>query len=110
MELINMITDKREEYKVLSGAGAAQLKDEVGTVIKVDKICQHVTERDGEDVVCTSILDTEGIVHQSLSPTIDKCCQNLVQIFGLDGIPGLEVVISEGTSNSGRNFLTLEVV
>lgn len=109
MELISTVTSKEEQYKIRSGAGANQMKDYVGTVLGVDKIDQYTTTREnGEEAVCTSIITKDGDVYQSLSPTVDKCCKTLFETFG-EEINTVNVLISEGKSKGGRDFLVLEL-
>lgn len=109
MELISTVTSKVEQYKIRSGAGARQMKDYINTMLEIDKIDQYVTTRDnGEEAVCTSIITKDGYVYQALSPTIDKCCKTLFETFG-EEINTVNVLISEGKSKGGRDFLVLEL-
>lgn len=109
MELISTVTSKADQYKIRSGAGARQMQDCVNTVVGIDKIDQYITTRsNGEEAVCTSIITKDGDVYQSLSPTIDACCKKLFEIFG-EEINTVNVVITEGTSKGGRDFLILEL-
>lgn len=109
MDLIVTNNDKFLQYRVSTGSDVIQLKDSVGKMINIKDIIQNkTTNQDGEDVIATSIVDRDGNVYQTLSPTVSDCCRSMYTIFG-DEWGHIELIaeVVEKKSNSGNRFLSL---
>lgn len=110
-ELVRTTEDRAIAYKAISGAGAKQIKDCEGKEIVIKEVYQTeaVRKDTGEGAVLTAIIDTEGQVYQTMSPTFDECVRKLYDIFGSD-ICGLTVKVSTGVSKGGREFFQAELI
>lgn len=113
MELICTSQDKKLQYQVMSGTDVIQMKDCVGKEINMMEIIQsNTTNQDGEDVICTSLVDADGSVYQTLSPTVADNVQSLWRIFKeeIEAHQGVKVLIIEKKSNKGNRFLSLSLL
>lgn len=113
MELICTSTDKKLRYRVMSGTDVIQMKDCVGKEINIMDIIQsQTTNQDGEDAICTSLVDADGTVYQTLSPTVSDNVQSLYQIFKeeFESRTGIHVSVIEKKSNKGNRFLSLSLM
>lgn len=103
--------DEMLRYSVETGADAVQMKDAVGTEIDVAEIFQYPIEKEGDVSTCTSLVNNDGVVYQTLSPTVDDCVKSIWRIWGERwSAINIKVRITEGKSNNNRKFLTLKVV
>ena len=112
MELINTTDDKYLRYQVETGSNTVQMKDCVGKQIMIQHILQNMTtNQDGEDKVATTLIDTDGLGYQTLSPTVADCCEVLYRIFREKIESGeMMVEIEEKKSKGGNRFLSLKAI
>lgn len=116
--MIKTTQDKKKIYKAMTVAGTA-MDRQVGREFTIEDVVQFETDatRKSEDgfeseitAVATSIFATDGTMYTTISPTVDKCLANLAEVFGEDGLKGLNIRIVNGVSNSGRKFLQLDLI
>ena len=105
MEIIKKSKDfnTREMYKLTKGE-TVSLQKAVGVTIEVDAYLEYSdTNTKGEDVEILAILDKEGQVYTTISQTFKQSFYEIVEIFGMDGLP--PVIVTEGQSNAGRRYI-----
>lgn len=103
--------DELLRYLVETGTDAIQMKDAVGDEIDVAEIFQYPVEKEGVVSTCTSLVSNDGLVYQTLSPTVDDCVKSIWRIWGERWRSiNIRVKFSEGSSNNNRKFLNLRVV
>lgn len=66
------------------------------------------TDKDGNAVTVTALMDKNGSIYTTISATIANSVELLSKILDEDG--EAEVVVNESTSNGGRKFFMLEVL
>lgn len=109
-ELIVTTNDKKLSYRALTGVGAKEMPKCVGDSFIIKEIIQgEVVKQDGETAVLSCILTTHGDIYQTLSPTVNDNINVIMQVFDISQ-DEVEVKITEGKSNNGRDFLQLEVI
>lgn len=113
-DLINTTTDKMMLYNARTVNGK-QMQDFVGDEFSVTDIVQYETERkntkEPELGICTVLFTVEGDMYTTMSPTVNDCVQNLVEIFGVPSAEHpIKVQIASGTSKSDREFLQLKAI
>lgn len=83
-DLINTTTDKMMLYNARTVNGK-QMQDFVGDEFSVTDIVQYETERkntkEPELGICTVLFTEEGEMYTTMSPTVNDCVQNLVEIL-----------------------------
>lgn len=109
--LVRTTEDRVIAYKAISGAGAKQIKDCKGMEFTIKEVFQTegVRKDTGEEAILTAIIDSDGQVFQTMSPTFAESVEKLYEIFG-DDISGLPVKVSTAISKSGREFFQLELL
>lgn len=95
--------------KELFNAKASGQKIEKGLQIDVVNVGSYDdTDKDGNPVVVSVLVDKNGSVFTSISKTINETLDMLDDIIMDEGHAIVEV--SESTSNSGRKFYQLMIV
>lgn len=94
--------------KELFNAKASSQKIEKGLQIDVVNVGTYAdTDKDGNPVAVSVLVDKEGSVFTSISKTINDVLDMLEDIISDDGHALVEVC--ENTSNSGRKFYQLMI-
>lgn len=95
--------------KELFNAKASGHKIEKGLQIDVVNVGSYAdTDKDGDPVEVTVLVDKNGSVFTSISKTVNEAIEMLEDIISDDGHAVVEVC--ENTSNSGRKFYQLMLV
>lgn len=95
--------------KELFNAKASGQKIENGLQIDVVNVGTYAdTDKDGNPVNVSVLVDESGTVYTSISKTINETLDMLEDIISDEGHAVVE--ICENTSNSGRNFYQLMLV
>lgn len=95
--------------KELFNAKASGHKIEKGLQIDVVNVGSYAdTDKDGNEVNVSVLVDKDGLVFTSISKTINESLDMLADIISDDGHAFVEVC--ENTSNSGRKFYQLKLV
>lgn len=95
--------------KELFNAKASGQKIEKGLQIDVVNVGSYAdTDKDGEPVEVSVLVDKNGSVFTSISKTVNEILDMLEDIISDDGHAVVEVC--ENTSNSGRKFYQLMLV
>lgn len=95
--------------KELFNAKASGQKIEKGLQIDVVNVGSYAdTDKDGNPVEVSVLVDTSGAVFTSISKTVAEALDMLEDIISDDGHAVVEVC--ENTSNAGRKFYQLMLV
>ena len=95
--------------KELFNAKSSSQKIEKGLQIDVVNVGSYEdTDKDGNLVTVSVLVDNEGVVFTSISKTISEALDMLEDIISEDGHAYVE--ICENTSNNGRKFYQLMLV
>lgn len=95
--------------KELFNAKASGQKIEKGLQIDVVNVGSYAdTDKDGDPVEVSVLVDKNGSVFTSISKTVNETLDMLEDIISDDGHAAVEVC--ENTSNSGRKFYQLMLV
>lgn len=95
--------------KELFNAKASSQKIEKGLQIDVVNVGEYAdTDKDGNDVTVSVLVDKDGAVFTSISKTINQSLDMLEDIIADEGHAVIE--ICENTSNSGRKFYQLMIL
>lgn len=95
--------------KELFNAKASGQKIEKGLQIDVVNVGSYAdTDKDGNTVDVSVLVDKNGSVFTSISKTVNDAIDMLEDIISDDGHAVVEVI--ENTSNSGRKFYQLMIV
>lgn len=95
--------------KELFNAKASGQKIEKGLQIDVVNVGSYAdTDKDGNPVTVSVLVDKDGAVFTSISKTVNETLDMLEDIISEDGHAVVEV--SENTSNTGRKFYQLMIV
>lgn len=95
--------------KELFNAKASGQKIEKGLQIDVVNVGSYAdTDKDGDPVKVSVLVDKNGSVFTSISKTVNETLDMLEDIISDDGHAVVEVC--ENTSNSGRKFYQLMIV
>lgn len=95
--------------KELFNAKASSQKIEKGLQIDVVNVGSYPdTDKDGNAVMVSVLVDKDGTVFTSISKTINDTLDMLEDIIADDG--HADIVICENTSNSGRKFYQLMIL
>lgn len=111
--MIQTTNDKKVLYKAQSGAGVVQMKESVGSVIKIKNIIQfETTNQTGETVTATAIEAEDGTMYQTLSPYVAENCETLYNIFKdeIESGEGPSVEIQNRKSNGGNTYFYLNLL
>lgn len=99
--------DKRTTYKLTKGQGAVKMSAAAGCTISPKCWCMYTdTDNKGNPMDVITIMDGEGTVFATNSPTFARDFNDIVEVFG-DELP--ELLILTGESKSGRTFVTVTV-
>lgn len=116
MKLLNTIELNNETrkiyYKAMEGVGAKQLHKCVGQTLKLCDVLMSESEQvdeEGNPKVLVCLIDDKGDVYQSLSPSLYKSVLNVDKYYDIPNEQP-EVLVVTGMSNSGREFLMLQIV
>lgn len=95
--------------KDLFNAKASSQKIEKGLQIDVVNVGEYTdTDKDGNTVTVSVLVDKDGLVFTSISKTVNDMLDMLEDIIFDEGHAIIEVC--ENTSNSGRKFYQLKVL
>lgn len=95
--------------KELFNAKASSQKIEKGLQIDVVNVGSYSdTDKDGNPVLVSVLVDKGGVVFTSISKTINDTLDMLADIIADEGHAVIEVC--ENTSNSGRKFYQLMIL
>lgn len=95
--------------KELFNAKASSQKIEKGLQIDVVNVGSYSdTDKDGNPVLVSVLVDKDGVVFTSISKTINDTLDMLADIIADEGHAVIEVC--ENTSNSGRKFYQLMIL
>ena len=95
--------------KELFNAKASSQKLEKGLQIDVVNVGSYSdTDKDGNQVEVSVLVDKEGTVFTSISRTVNETLDMLEDIISDEGHPLIEVC--ENTSNNGRKFYQLMIL
>ena len=95
--------------KELFNAKASGQKIEKGLQIDVVNVGSYSdTDKDGNPVLVSVLVDKNETVFTSISKTINESLDMLEDIISDDG--HAEIVVCESTSNSGRKFYQLMII
>jgi hypothetical protein len=95
--------------KELFNAKVSSKKIEKGLQIDVVNVGTYDdTDKDGNPVAVSVLVDKDGAVFTSISKTINEALDMLADIISDDGHALIEVC--ENTSNSGRKFYQLMIL
>lgn len=96
---------KKEIYKLTLDPAMKKMKDFVGSSIDVYAFCLYTdfNTKDDKEVEVLSVMDKDGSVFATNSPTFKKDFMNIAEIMEDDEY-SIEVI--SGTSNAGREFIT----
>lgn len=95
--------------KELFNAKASGQKIEKGLQIDVVNVGSYNdTDKDGNPVIVSVLVDRNGTVFTSISKTVNDALDMLEDIISDDG--HAEVEVCENTSNSGRKFYQLMII
>lgn len=95
--------------KELFNAKASSQKIEKGLQIDVVNVGEYSdTDKNGNSVTVSVLVDKDGTVFTSISKTINEALDMLEDIVSEDGHALIEVC--ENTSNSGRKFYQLMIL
>lgn len=97
--------NKKEQYKLTMDAGIKKMKDFVGASIDVYAYCIYTdfNSKDKKEVEVLSVMDEDGNVYATNSPTFKKDFMNIATLMDGDDF---SVGITSGTSKAGREFIT----
>ena len=97
--------NKKELYKMTMDAGIKKMKDFVGASIDVYAYCVYTdfNSKDNKEVEVLSVMDEDGNVYATNSPTFKKDFMNIAAL--MDG-EDFSVGITSGISKAGREFIT----
>lgn len=92
--------------KELFNAKASSRKIEKGLQIDVVNVGSYSdTDKDGNPVSVSVLVDKDGVVFTSISKTVNETLDGLEDIISDEGHALIEVI--ENTSNTGRKFYQL---
>lgn len=92
--------------KELFNAKASSQKIEKGLVIDVVNVGEYSdTDKDGNTVTVSVLVDKEGTVFTSISKTVNEVLDMLEDVIADEG--HAEVEVHENTSNNSRKFYQL---
>ena len=95
--------------KELFNAKASSHKIEKGLQIDVVNVGEYAdTDKDGNSVTVSVLVDKEGTVFTSISKTVNETLDMLEDIIADEGHAKVEVC--ENTSNNGRKFYQLMIM
>lgn len=116
MKLLNTIELNNETrkmyYKAMEGVGAKQLHKYVGQTLKLCHVLMSESEQldeEGNPKALVCLIDDKGDVYQSLSPSLYKSVLNVDKYYDIPNEQP-EVMVVTGMSNSGREFLMLQII
>ena len=100
---------KKELYKMTMDAGIKKMKDFVGASIDVYAYCVYTdfNSKDNKEVEILSVMDTDGAVYATNSPTFKNDFMNIVAL--MEG-ENFSVGVTSGTSKAGREFITCSLL
>lgn len=95
--------------KELFNAKASSQKIAKGLQIDVVNVGSYTdTDKDGNSVAVSVLVDKDGVVFTSISKTVNETLDMLEDIISEDGHALIEVC--ENTSNNGRKFYQLMIL
>lgn len=96
---------KKEIYKLTLDPAMKKMKDFIGSSIDVYAFCLYTdfNSKDNKEVEVLSVMDKDGSVFATNSPTFKKDFMNIAEIMEDDDY---SIGVISGTSNAGREFIT----
>lgn len=116
--MIVTTTDKKMIFKAMNGADH-ELKDYAGKeIIVIGAIQKEIQDSNGDDAICTILIDEKNETYSTISPTVQRAIESLAQLYfghpGEDGITSWSEMIKikpiTKQSKNNRDFLTIELV
>ena len=104
----NKDLNKKEVYQMTKSPKIQKMSNNKGEVIDVAAYCFYTEEKnDGKSVDIVSIMDNDGAVYATNSPTFMSDFEDICDIMeGED----FSIEIISGTSKAGREFITCALV
>lgn len=100
--------NKKELYQMTKSPKIQKMSDNKGVVIDVAAYCFYTDEKnDGKSVDIVSIMDNDGAVYATNSPTFMSDFEDICDIMEGEDF-SIEVI--SGTSKAGREFITCALV
>ena len=95
---------KKESYKMTLAPSIKKMRDIVGAKIDVSAFIMYKdVNSDGKEQEILSVMDADGTVYATNSPTFKKDFSNICDI--MDG-EDFSIEVISGTSKAGREFIT----
>ena len=99
---------KKESYKMTLSPSIKKMRDIVGAQIDVSAFIMYKdVNSDGKEQEILSVMDADGTVYATNSPTFKKDFANICDI--MDG-EDFSIEVISGTSKAGREFITCTLV
>ena len=100
--------DKKTQYNLMKAPVMEKMSDHVGDVISVKYFFMRDDELVGNDGevkhnFVLSIMDDQGVIYSTNSPTFIREFSDAYDVFGADGIHHVEIV--GAMSKAGRNYI-----
>lgn len=105
--------DKKTQYNLMKAPDMEKMSAHVGDVISVKCFSMRDDERvvdDGEvkHNFVLSIMDDQGVIYSTNSPTFIREFSDAYDVFGAEDIHRVEIV--GGRSKAGRNYITCKYI
>lgn len=99
---------KKESYNLTFSPSIKKMRDIVGAQIDVSAFVMYEdVNSDGKEQEILSVMDADGTVYATNSPTFKKDFANICEI--MDG-EDFSIEVISGTSKAGREFITCTLV
>lgn len=104
------INEAKDLYFLTTSPSIHKLTEKSGQQIKIKKCVRYSDVMGGEIREAVAIMDADGTVYASASPTFIRDFDRMVAIFAEydEVVHTIEVV--SGTSRNGRNYLTCKYI
>ena len=113
INLVQSDISKKVIYNIKNG-NSHQLMDEEGITLDVVAIYQYETIRNNmesgdRNCISTTLITKDGEYHSTLSDTVARCAQALVDTFGMPSMENvIRVKVTTRLSKGKRKFFILE--
>ena len=95
---------RREEYKLCVDDQSTSVQEAEGYVFEIDAYVKYITQdSEGKDLEVLAILTKDGEVLSTVSETFKRHFFDIWEAFAGTDEP-FEIVVTSGTSRSGRKF------
>ncbi len=111
MEIKRLSNDnltKKEIFRLTDSAQTNRMADSVGEIITISKwaIYEDINAKNEQHTILT-IETPEGIIFSTISETFITRFEKMVDAFG-DELE--EIIIQDGTTKSGRTYITCDII